>query len=481
MARRCTPPHARRTAKERGRKQAGSNSNAHTSRTAAAAPPAAAPAPAAPAPAAAAAPAHLPPRAQSAPPPACCLARRTATPRCGKPFCHCWILDAPSRRLRGYSLHKQCFPCVLTIYATLCVDWLTEYQIYVIAFYKFIYRYGTKPCRLHATAWYAAFDARCSAYATHMICLMGWFRCPGVFFRANNVKHCECCLHKETDKLIQQPPPPHTHPPPRTPPLPPRSQLQTHLLVQLLNKWEQACATAPTRTPADRYTGGRCVRAAVTHAGFHYRLYEVVSLRRCVLPYKYRKIVEMLLKLMNLCEIMGSRLHANGKWHKGNTQTPTPTPQHAKQTYSHGHTQTHTSHHSHRLPTTYSTRHKRLTRKDPTIVGESAATPHTPERPSRGMVPKPNAARSLQFGSDSEEEGAAMPGSEAAGTKADTRRHTRPRSLAKPKSCATRNRTGTSASSSLWPVNPLHHVHHSSRRRAVPCIAPLPFVPGCWQ
>ena len=33
----------------------------------------------------------------------------------------------------------------------------------------------------------------------------------------------------------------------------------------------------------------------------HCRLYEVVSLRMCVIPYKYRKIVEMLLKLMKVC------------------------------------------------------------------------------------------------------------------------------------------------------------------------------------
>ena len=38
-----------------------------------------------------------------------------------------------------------------------------------------------------------------------------------------------------------------------------------------------------------------------------FRLYEVVSLHMCVLPYKYRKILEMLLQLMKLCEIMGSR------------------------------------------------------------------------------------------------------------------------------------------------------------------------------
>ena len=33
----------------------------------------------------------------------------------------------------------------------------------------------------------------------------------------------------------------------------------------------------------------------------HFRLYEVVSLHACVLPYKCRKILEMLLKLMKLC------------------------------------------------------------------------------------------------------------------------------------------------------------------------------------
>ena len=39
----------------------------------------------------------------------------------------------------------------------------------------------------------------------------------------------------------------------------------------------------------------------------HFRLYEVVSLHRCVLPYIYRTILEMLLKLIELCETMGSR------------------------------------------------------------------------------------------------------------------------------------------------------------------------------
>ena len=39
----------------------------------------------------------------------------------------------------------------------------------------------------------------------------------------------------------------------------------------------------------------------------HFRLHEVFSLHMCVLLYKYRKILEMLLKLMKLCEIMGSR------------------------------------------------------------------------------------------------------------------------------------------------------------------------------
>ena len=39
----------------------------------------------------------------------------------------------------------------------------------------------------------------------------------------------------------------------------------------------------------------------------HFRLYAVASLHVCVLPYKYREILEMLPKLMELCEIMGSR------------------------------------------------------------------------------------------------------------------------------------------------------------------------------
>ena len=39
----------------------------------------------------------------------------------------------------------------------------------------------------------------------------------------------------------------------------------------------------------------------------HFCLYEVVSLHMCVLPCKYRKRLEMLLKLMELCELTGSR------------------------------------------------------------------------------------------------------------------------------------------------------------------------------
>ena len=39
----------------------------------------------------------------------------------------------------------------------------------------------------------------------------------------------------------------------------------------------------------------------------YFRLYEVVSLHRCFLPYKYRKLLETLPKLMKLCEMMGSR------------------------------------------------------------------------------------------------------------------------------------------------------------------------------
>ena len=40
----------------------------------------------------------------------------------------------------------------------------------------------------------------------------------------------------------------------------------------------------------------------------HFGLYAVVSLHMCVLPYKYRTLLEMLPKLMKFCDIMGSRL-----------------------------------------------------------------------------------------------------------------------------------------------------------------------------
>ena len=39
----------------------------------------------------------------------------------------------------------------------------------------------------------------------------------------------------------------------------------------------------------------------------HFRLYEVVSLYMCVIPYKYRKRLGVLLKPMKLCAIVGSR------------------------------------------------------------------------------------------------------------------------------------------------------------------------------
>ena len=39
----------------------------------------------------------------------------------------------------------------------------------------------------------------------------------------------------------------------------------------------------------------------------HFRVYEVVSLHMCVLPYKYRKTLEMLPELMRVCAITGSR------------------------------------------------------------------------------------------------------------------------------------------------------------------------------
>ena len=42
----------------------------------------------------------------------------------------------------------------------------------------------------------------------------------------------------------------------------------------------------------------------------HFLFYTVVSLIRWVIPYKYRKILEMLLKLMKICVEMGSRYSA---------------------------------------------------------------------------------------------------------------------------------------------------------------------------
>ena len=46
----------------------------------------------------------------------------------------------------------------------------------------------------------------------------------------------------------------------------------------------------------------------------HFRLFEVVSLHRCVHPYKHRKILDMLLKLMKSCGMLWCRpLSINGK------------------------------------------------------------------------------------------------------------------------------------------------------------------------
>ena len=53
---------------------------------------------------------------------------------------------------------------------------------------------------------------------------------------------------------------------------------------------------------------GLCVGAPICPTFLpHFRLYGVVSLHMCVLPYKYRKILKMLLKLMKLCAITRSR------------------------------------------------------------------------------------------------------------------------------------------------------------------------------
>ena len=54
----------------------------------------------------------------------------------------------------------------------------------------------------------------------------------------------------------------------------------------------------------------------------HFRLYEVVLLHVCVLPYKYRTILEMLPKLMKWCEIMGSRrMHGKRPWMRRRRRT----------------------------------------------------------------------------------------------------------------------------------------------------------------
>ena len=42
----------------------------------------------------------------------------------------------------------------------------------------------------------------------------------------------------------------------------------------------------------------------------HFRLYEVVSLHRCVLPYKYREILGMLRKLLKVCFTNGEQVRS---------------------------------------------------------------------------------------------------------------------------------------------------------------------------
>ena len=57
--------------------------------------------------------------------------------------------------------------------------------------------------------------------------------------------------------------------------------------------------------------GHSLARMDIFHFLPHFRLYGVIPLHTCVPPYKYRKILEMLPKLMKLmkpCEIRGSRL-----------------------------------------------------------------------------------------------------------------------------------------------------------------------------
>ena len=63
-------------------------------------------------------------------------------------------------------------------------------------------------------------------------------------------------------------------------------------------------------TLTDKYTFAQPVYGAFVprYSLFPYhlfRLYVVVSLHMCVLPYKYRNILEMLLKLMKFCDITG--------------------------------------------------------------------------------------------------------------------------------------------------------------------------------
>ena len=101
------------------------------------------------------------------------------------------------------------------------------------------------------------------------------------------------------------PPPPAPPPPAPPPPIPPGTCGAVHADMDMDGsngpgvqaKHVPACCALCTKPWA----------SAMSPCLPHFRLYEVVPLHMGVLPYTYRKMLDMVLKLMKICEIMGRR------------------------------------------------------------------------------------------------------------------------------------------------------------------------------
>ena len=82
---------------------------------------------------------------------------------------------------------------------------------------------------------------------------------------------------------------------PKVPSLLPRVLILLPRVRSLLSSWTRGCATGCA--PCSRSSTLPNVRRLSPFIFLpHFRLYEVIALHMCILPYKYRKIMEMLLK-----------------------------------------------------------------------------------------------------------------------------------------------------------------------------------------